>query len=99
MKENLWKNKHKVRKPKENVVWTLWVDGSRCKSRADVDIKLVNPKGRSFYAAYWLKFRSTNIGVEYEALIWGLLFALEKGVTTLVIEGDSQLVIRQVKSI
>ena len=30
-------------------------------------------------------------------MIPGLLFALEKGITTLIVEGDSQLVIRQVK--
>ena len=90
-------NKHNVRKPKENPIWTLHFDGSRCKLGASVGIELVNPKGKSFYATYWLYFRCAKKVTEYEALIWGLLFALEKGVTTLIIEGDSQLVIRQVK--
>ena len=56
-------------------------------------IELVNPKGKYFYAAYRLWFRCTNNDIEYEALIQGLLFALEKGVKSLIIEGDSQLVI------
>ena len=99
MKEKLRKNKHKVRKPKENEIWTLHFDASRGKMGANAGIKLVNPKSRSFYATYWLQFRCTNNVVEYKALIRGLLYALEKGVTTLIIEGDSQLVIWQVKSI
>ena len=86
-------NKHKVRKPKENAVWTLCFDGSRCKSGASVGIKLINPKHRSFYATYQLQFICTNNGVEYKALIRGLLFALKKGVKTLIIERDSKLVI------
>lgn len=52
VKEKLRTNKHKVRKPKEYPIWTLHFDGSRCKSGADTGIELVNPKGRSFYAAY-----------------------------------------------
>ena len=56
-------------------------------------IKLINPNGSCFYATYRLQFRCTNNGAKYEALIQGLLFALEKGVTTLIIEWDSQLVI------
>ena len=52
VKEKLRTNKHKVRKPKENAVWMLHFDGSRCKLGADVGIELINPKGRSFYAAY-----------------------------------------------
>ncbi len=99
VKEKLRKNKHKVIKPKENAIWIVYFDGSRCKMGANVGIKLVNPKGRSFYATYQLQFRCTNNAKKYEALIRGLLFALEKGVTTLKIEGDSQLVIQQVKSI
>ena len=46
-----------------------------------------------------MQLRCTNNGVEYEVLIQGLLFALEKGVIALIIDGDSQLVIQQVKSI
>ena len=69
VKEKLRMNKHKVRKSKENIVWTLRFDGSRCKSGANVGIELINPKGRSFYATYRLQFRCTNNGVEYEALI------------------------------
>lgn len=99
VKEKLWMNKYKVKKPKENAIWTFFFDGSRCKMGVDVVIELVNPKSRSSYVAYRLQFRCTNNAIEYKALIRGLLFALEKGFTDLIIEGDFQLVIRQVKSI
>ena len=69
VKQKLRTNKHKVKKPKENAVWTLRFNGSRCKSGASAGIKLINPKGRSFYAAYQLQFRCTNNVIEYKALI------------------------------
>ena len=69
VKEKLRTNKHKVKKPKENTVWTLRFDGSRCRSGAGAGIELINPKGRSFYATYRLQFRCTNNGVEYRAFI------------------------------
>ena len=90
-------NKHKVRKPKEDPIWTLHFDGSKCKLGASAGIELINPKGKSLYATYQLQFKCTNNIAKYESLIQGLLFALEKGITTLIIEGDSQLVIQQVK--
>ena len=62
-------NKHKVRKPKENMIWTLWFDGSRCKLGVGAGIELINPKGKYFYAAYRLQFRCTNNVVEYKVLI------------------------------
>ena len=92
-------NKHKVRKPKEDLIWTLHFNGSKCKLRVGTSIELINPKGKPFYIAYQLQFRCTNNIVEYEELIQGILFTLDKGITSLIIEGDSQLVIRQMKSV
>lgn len=67
----------------------LLFDVSRCKLGASAGIELVNPKGKSFYVAYQLQFRCTNNATKYKALIQGLLFALEKGVKAIIIEGDS----------
>ena len=47
-------NKHKVRKPKGDQIWTLRSDGSKYKLGVGVGIELINPKGRSFYATYRL---------------------------------------------
>jgi ribonuclease HI len=44
-----------------------------------------------------LDFKATNNMAEYEALLFGLSRALSLGVQHLLVKGDSQLIIKQVK--
>jgi hypothetical protein len=44
-----------------------------------------------------LDFKPTNNMVEYEALLFGLSTTLSLGVQQLLMKGDSQLIIKQVK--
>jgi ribonuclease HI len=44
-----------------------------------------------------LEFKATNNMVKYEALIFGLSEALSLGVRQLLVKGDSQLIIKQVR--
>ena len=44
-----------------------------------------------------LEFKATNNMPEYEALIFGLAQALSLGVRQLLVKGDSQLIIKQVR--
>jgi ribonuclease HI len=44
-----------------------------------------------------LEFKATNNMAEYEALIFGLLAALSLGIRQLLVKGDSQLIIKQVR--
>jgi ribonuclease HI len=44
-----------------------------------------------------LKFKATNNMVEYEALIFGLSSAVSLGARQLLMKGNSQLIIKQVK--
>jgi ribonuclease HI len=44
-----------------------------------------------------LDFKATNNMAEYEALLFGLSTALSLGVRQLLMKGDSQLIIKQVK--
>jgi hypothetical protein len=44
-----------------------------------------------------LEFKATNNMAKYEALIFGLSIALFLGVRQLLVKGDSQLIIKQVK--
>jgi ribonuclease HI len=44
-----------------------------------------------------LDFKATNNMVEYESLIFGLSTTLSLGVRQLLVKGDSQLIIKQVK--
>jgi ribonuclease HI len=44
-----------------------------------------------------LDFKATNNMAEYEAMLFGLSTALSLGVRQLLVKGDSQLIIKQVK--
>jgi ribonuclease HI len=44
-----------------------------------------------------LNFKATNNMVEYKALLFGLSTVLSLGVRQLLVKGDSQLIIKQVK--
>jgi ribonuclease HI len=44
-----------------------------------------------------LDFKATNNIAEYEALLFGLSTTLSLGVRHLLVEGDSQLIVKQVK--
>ena len=77
-----------------NKVWTLQFDNSTCKQGARGGIELISCKGKSYSTTYHLQFFCTKNTVEYEALVRGLLMALEKDVKVLMVEGDSQLMIR-----
>ena len=97
VKDKVMTNKMEKSTKDTNQVWTLRFNGSKCKQGARAGIELINPKGKSYYATYHLQFFCTNNVVEYEALVRGFLMALEKHVKILMVKGDSQLVIRQIK--
>ena len=58
---------------------------------------LIDPQGEQLKYMVHLDFEATNNMAEYEALIFGLTEALFLGVRELLVKGDSQLVIRQVR--
>jgi ribonuclease HI len=60
-------------------------------------VVLINPSGEQVKYMVLLDFEATNNMAEYGALIFGLTVALSLGVRELLIMGDSQLVIRQVR--
>jgi ribonuclease HI len=60
-------------------------------------IPLLTPTEDQFKYMVHLDFQATNNTTEYEALIFGLSIALSLGVQQLLVNGDSQLVIKQVK--
>jgi ribonuclease HI len=58
---------------------------------------LLSPHGHQFKYMVHLDFKATNNMAEYEALLFGLSTALSLGVRQLLVKGDSQLIIKQVK--
>jgi ribonuclease HI len=77
--------------------WTLFFDGSSRKQGAGVGVVLLAPHGDQIKYMMNLDFKATNNMVEYEALLFGLSIALSLGVRQLLVKGDSQLIIKQVK--
>jgi ribonuclease HI len=75
----------------------LVFDGSSHKQGAGAENLLLTPDGEQFKYMVHLDFKATNNMVEYEALIFGLCTALSLGVRQLLVKGDSQLIIKQVK--
>jgi hypothetical protein len=77
--------------------WTLFFDGSARSKRAGAGVVLIDPRGEQLKYMVHLDFEATNNMAEYEALIFGLTAALSLGVRELLVKGDSQLIIRQVR--
>jgi ribonuclease HI len=77
--------------------WTLFFDGSSRKQGAGVRVLLLAPHADQFKYMVHLDFKVTNNMAHYEALLFGLSTTLSLGVRQLLVKGDSQLIIKQVK--
>jgi ribonuclease HI len=77
--------------------WTLFFNGSTLKQGARAGVLLLTLSGEQFKYMVHLDFKATNNMAEYEALIFGRSTALLLGVRHLLVKGDSQLIIKQVK--
>jgi hypothetical protein len=77
--------------------WTLFFDGSARNKKAGAGVVLIDPNGEQVKYMVLLDFEATNNMVEYEALIFRLTVALFLGVWQLLVKGDSQLIIKQVR--
>jgi ribonuclease HI len=60
-------------------------------------VVLIEPNGDQVKYMVHLEFKATNNMAEYEALIFGLSAALSLGIHLLLMKGDSQLIIKQVR--
>jgi ribonuclease HI len=60
-------------------------------------VVLIDPSGDQVKYMVHLEFKATNNMTEYEALIFGLSAALFLGIRQLLVKGDSQLIIKQVR--
>jgi ribonuclease HI len=76
--------------------WTLYFDGSMVKTGAGAGLLFISPLEEHMRYAVRLHFLAPNNMAEYEALLCGLRIAIEMGIKSLDVRGDSQLVIDQV---
>ncbi|OMO77081.1 hypothetical protein CCACVL1_15211 [Corchorus capsularis] len=79
----------------EPVPWILEFDGSKTELGAGAGIVLTSPSGKVFKFSFSLLFKCSNNQAEYEALIAGLELLIELKTYSVLIKGDSQLVIGQ----
>jgi hypothetical protein len=75
--------------------WALFFDGSSCGKGGGVGILLISPRGEMFEFAFPIQPTVTNNQAEYEALLRGLQYLKEAGAVSVEINGDSELVIKQ----
>jgi ribonuclease HI len=77
--------------------WTLFFDRSARQQVGGARVVLIDPSGDQVKYMVHLEFKATNNMAEYEALIFGLSAALSLGIRQLLVKGDSQLIINQVR--
>jgi ribonuclease HI len=59
---------------------------------------LIDPKGNKTFISCRLEFYCTNNTVKYEAILQGLKKTIDLDVQCLVVFGDSEIVVKQVKN-
>jgi ribonuclease HI len=82
----------------EAQIWSLYFDGSKSKEGVSAGCVLIDPTGNKTFIACRLEFECTNNTIEYEALLQGLRKALDMDVRNLIVFGDSEIVVRQVRN-
>ncbi|XP_060212070.1 uncharacterized protein LOC132639647 [Lycium barbarum] len=77
--------------------WRLFFDGAVNYKGSGIGVVLISETGQHSPMATKLNFRCTNNMAEYEACILGLRMALDLNIQELLVIGDSDLLIKQVK--
>jgi ribonuclease HI len=77
---------------------SLYFDISKSKEGAGVGCVLIDPTGNKTFIACWLEFEFTNNTTEYQALLQGLRKALDMDVWNLIVFGDSENMVKQVRN-
>jgi ribonuclease HI len=77
--------------------WTLFFDGSARQLGGGAGVVLIDPSGDQVKYMVHLEFKATTNKAEYEELIFDLSAALSLGIRQLLVKGDSQLIIKQVR--
>ena len=79
-----------------NKTWVVHVNGSSTLHAGGIKVVLKSPDANKLKNKVRLHYETTNNEVEYEALLKGLELTKSLGVESVLVQGDSQLVIGQV---
>ena len=87
-------------KTKENKkgIRSMHFDGSRNKNGLGAGVMLVSLALERYYFSFRLQFSCTDNIAKYEALLQGLLLSQKRGIQTLSVYGDGELVVNQVRN-
>ena len=80
----------------EDKKWIIHVDGLSTQHAGGIGVVLQSLEGDRLMCKVHLQYRTTNNEVEYEALLKGLELAKSIEAESILILGDSQLVVGQV---
>jgi ribonuclease HI len=86
----------------EQGIWEMYFDGASSLEGAGVGIMFISPSGtKEIFFSYRLEFETdaSNNVCEYEALVIGLEEARKLKIKHLVVFGDVELIVRQVRQI
>ena len=79
-----------------NKTWVIHVDGSSMLHAGGIGVVLKSPEADTLKHKVRLHYQTTNNEAEYEALLKGLELAKSLRAESVLVQGDSRLVIRQV---
>ena len=79
-----------------NKTWVVHVNGSYTRHTGGIGVVLKSPEADKLKYKVHLHYQTTNNEAEYEALFKGLELAKSLGAESVLVQGDSQLVIGQV---
>ncbi|XP_050263915.1 uncharacterized protein LOC126708147 [Quercus robur] len=79
--------------------WVVYVDGSSTRHAGGIGVVLQSPEGDKLKHKVRLQYQTTNNEVEYEALLKGLELAKTMEAKSILILGDSQLIMGQMNGI
>ena len=83
-------------KREDDKTWVIHVDGSSTLHTGGIGVILKSPEADTLKHKVRLHYLTTNNEAEYEALLKGLELAKSLGAKSILVQGDSQLVIGQV---
>jgi ribonuclease HI len=85
--------------PSITSVWKMFFDGASSKDGVGAGIVLVSPTQETIALSYKLEFEATNNVAEYEALVLGLRATKDMGIKEIIVFGDAELIIQQIKNV
>nr|XP_023920359.1 uncharacterized protein LOC112031882 [Quercus suber] len=84
---------------KESIKWVVYMDGSSIQYAGGVGVVLQSPEGDKLKHKVRLQYQTTNNEAEYETLLRGMELAKSVEAESLLVLGDSQLIIGQVNGV